>query len=660
MLTCASVDASGNVTLEWTGAIDPSAEFINYEIFDANTNTLLTTINDINAISFTVNGAGAELSSKTYYIVTNHSGAGSQVNSTNLSTVFLKVESNSGIGLLEWSSPNQQNNYKYYVERETSSMPDEWVIIDSSLTASDVYRDTVLECFSTYRYRIRTESSSFCSSFSNIETESIADENGPYKPVVTSVSVDTSTGGTVIEWNVNSAADTRGYEIFEAFPDDFRKAIDTALGINNTSYTDFSRDPTLKSQPFGVLAFDDCLSGINPTYRPSSPSSIHKTIFLSTTLDTCAREVGLVWTNYFGWPTGVESYEVYMVENNEDPVLLSSQNGMDSTYLHQGVNSSSSYSYFVKAIQSGSSKLVQSFSNKNQVVVSNLQVASYLYLSSVSVEEKNQLTIGFIADPVDAIVSYRLEKATTESGPYETIESISSNPSGQFQVIDQEVETSITRYYYRVISINDCGVTVDTSNIGTSLLLKGDTDDQSLINSLQWNGYKDWQSGVNYYNIYRGTTSNLLGGTLISSISGEATSYQDDVSDLLIAEGKFCYYIEAVEGINGFDTLARVKSNIKCIFLEPEVWVPNAFTPNNDNVNDVFKPVTRFVQEADFIFEVYNRWNQKIFESRDLNVGWDGTYKSKAVKEGVYMYIINFRSAFGNFDQRTGIINVFY
>jgi len=70
------------------------------------------------------------------------------------------------------------------------------------------------------------------------------------------------------------------------------------------------------------------------------------------------------------------------------------------------------------------------------------------------------------------------------------------------------------------------------------------------------------------------------------------------------------------------------------------LFVPNSFTPNSDNLNDVFKPVTRGIGISHYMIQVFNRWGVKVFESIDLNDGWDGTLKGAPCKSDVYTWYI--------------------
>ena len=66
------------------------------------------------------------------------------------------------------------------------------------------------------------------------------------------------------------------------------------------------------------------------------------------------------------------------------------------------------------------------------------------------------------------------------------------------------------------------------------------------------------------------------------------------------------------------------------------VYIPNSFSPNADGHNDVLYVRSAILEE--FYFAVYNHWGQKVFETRDLHKGWDGTHKGRECPNGVYDY----------------------
>jgi len=78
-----------------------------------------------------------------------------------------------------------------------------------------------------------------------------------------------------------------------------------------------------------------------------------------------------------------------------------------------------------------------------------------------------------------------------------------------------------------------------------------------------------------------------------------------------------------------------------------DIVFPNAFTPdpsgpnggyysNNDYSNHVFFPVAKGVSE--FKMQIFNRWGELVFETNDINIGWDGYYKGRLCEQGVYVY----------------------
>lgn len=75
-------------------------------------------------------------------------------------------------------------------------------------------------------------------------------------------------------------------------------------------------------------------------------------------------------------------------------------------------------------------------------------------------------------------------------------------------------------------------------------------------------------------------------------------------------------------------------------------YVPNAFTPDGNEFNQLFKPVfTSGFDPDDYNFQVYNRWGEIVFESNDPVAGWDGTYLDKLSPEGIYAWRIEFKNS---------------
>ena len=98
-------------------------------------------------------------------------------------------------------------------------------------------------------------------------------------------------------------------------------------------------------------------------------------------------------------------------------------------------------------------------------------------------------------------------------------------------------------------------------------------------------------------------------------------------------------YVITVSDSNGCaksNTIFIDDNLLNCI---GDLWLPNIFSPNNDGLNDILY-VRGAETASDFLFIIFNRWGEKIFESSDPNTGWDGTFSGEYMNNGVFAYIV--------------------
>jgi gliding motility-associated-like protein len=74
------------------------------------------------------------------------------------------------------------------------------------------------------------------------------------------------------------------------------------------------------------------------------------------------------------------------------------------------------------------------------------------------------------------------------------------------------------------------------------------------------------------------------------------------------------------------------------------IAVPNAFTPNQDSRNDIFRPVVKCNFKT-YAFDIFNRYGQKVFTSNNSTTGWDGNFNSQPCENGTYFYQIKVTTA---------------
>jgi gliding motility-associated-like protein len=88
-------------------------------------------------------------------------------------------------------------------------------------------------------------------------------------------------------------------------------------------------------------------------------------------------------------------------------------------------------------------------------------------------------------------------------------------------------------------------------------------------------------------------------------------------------------------------------------------YIPNSFTPNGDGLNEVFKGVG--IGITSYTIMIFDRWGELIFQSDNLDQGWDGTFKGKGgnvVQEGVYVWKVQLRDEKNNEHDFDGTVSV--
>lgn len=92
----------------------------------------------------------------------------------------------------------------------------------------------------------------------------------------------------------------------------------------------------------------------------------------------------------------------------------------------------------------------------------------------------------------------------------------------------------------------------------------------------------------------------------------------------------------------------EIRTNEECLTVdtqfvktikEVKVYIPTAFTPNNDGLNDFLKPLMFGIKELQY-FRIYNRWGQLIYDLKSNSRGWDGTLNGSAQQPGVYVWMM--------------------
>ncbi|MEO9022883.1 MAG: PKD domain-containing protein [Ginsengibacter sp.] len=95
-------------------------------------------------------------------------------------------------------------------------------------------------------------------------------------------------------------------------------------------------------------------------------------------------------------------------------------------------------------------------------------------------------------------------------------------------------------------------------------------------------------------------------------------------------------YHLTVKTVEGCTDTASVNVSV---FKGSAIYVPNAFTPNNDGLNDIIKPYFIGIKTLNY-FTIYNRWGQKIFSTNDMSRGWNGYFKNEPKQGSSYVWVL--------------------
>ncbi|MCB0396649.1 MAG: gliding motility-associated C-terminal domain-containing protein [Flavobacteriales bacterium] len=647
-LQCVSVDPVGSVTITWQMPEDTCSDFIRYELYRSTQatgpfNLVYQVNNDPTVLSYPDNGINAQLQPY-YYFVRAVSACGT-FDSDTLGNLTVQVTGNGGgIATVNWSlwtNPPAGTSSLVYIYREYPAGT--WTLLDSTTTAPFV--DTISICNSQINYRIMVANDSGCTSVSSVDGDVFQDVIAPGITELDSLSVDTSNGNAHMGWQPSPDPDAAGYIIYQ-WVGGFWQPVDTLWGKNNTYFNNPGGGAGANFEQYRVAAFDSC-------FNVSPLGTQHNTIFLDVSIDRCTLESSLTWNEYKGWNDGVSSYTIYAIENGGTPVALDSVQG--TSYIHTGLNGYSVYCYVVRA--NDGSGLRTSSSNKVCVYSDPPFPPAYTYVSTATVNG-SAIDVTFYVDTMAEAMQYLVQRAPIASGPYATIATLTPGGSPLVTYTDNSVDPAAGPYAYRLEVINTCGASaMISSNVGQTMVCTA-TANNDFTNTITWTAYTDWPAGISEYRIYR-TVGGVGIKAMIATVGSSQFTYIDPVDQLTSGDGSFCYEVEAVENAgNPWPFSVSSVSNEACAYQLPRLYIPNAFTPDDNGLNDEFIPISMFIDPLEYQFIVFNRWSDVVFETVDPMMGWDGTFNGHNQPLGVYVYFVKIKTVDGRTFDKKGTFNL--
>jgi gliding motility-associated-like protein len=395
----------------------------------------------------------------------------------------------------------------------------------------------------------------------------------------------------------------------------------TSSNAGDTSFSDVGLNTLKNTYTYKLIVRDLCgyafpvdSSTAHTTMNVKGAKGINKSI--------------LDWTPYIGWNL-VKKYIVYR-QNQYNPLKWDSVGSVPGDSLHFEDTSIICYQthhYKIKAVESDGF-FQESYSDTTAVTPVYIPNVIRNNIVRATVAPDNTVLVEWTPSKTRRPWNYILQRSIDDKN----FKQVGFYDRTTFHAYDKNVSVNDSSYIYRMLVRDSCGDLSPYTNIAKTILLKTDTALTSGHPALYWTTYKDWPLGVDYYEIQWFDNAAKTWKT-VGKVPAVDTQFVDMASNA--KQAFYCYRIIGFSREN--DSILSI-SNTACVPTIMHVYVPNAFTPNIDTRNETFNAKGVFI--FDYTLKIYNRWGELVFQTDDLNKGWDGTFLGAEAPEGVYIYWI--------------------
>jgi gliding motility-associated-like protein len=442
--------------------------------------------------------------------------------------------------------------------------------------------------------------------------------------------------------------DHKEYIIYRKAPGGVFTALDTIRNVNDTIYYDSTVDALQNVYCYRVRVRNVC-NFFSPLVSPE-----HCSMELDATPGI--NKAILNWNSYFGW-TNVLKYEIYReyVYSPGTYLLIGTVNGNTNTFTDSNIICYRTHHYKIKAYELGGNK---------QVSWSDTAATTPVYVPNVpsneviraTVENDKQIRIEWTDVPPKIKHKYFILERSLDGISYTRIDTAFVRTDLDFT--DTKVKVDELSYYYRMWVVDSCGdLSNNPSNIGKTILLKTDTT-ADLIPRLTWSRYQGWKEGVQYYDIQLKQADGTW-KKIARTLTGMDSTFVDNITNLNSLP-EYCYRVighrDGPPGNPGANLEITSMSNEDCTPVRSIIYVPNAFSPNRDSINDVFRAKGMYIME--FEMKVFDRWGTMVFHTKNMEEGWDGTFKGQRPLMDSYRWFIQAKGADWQYHFRNGWVTI--
>lgn len=642
--TCIEVDGD-NIIVFWEAPSDLQ-DFQYYLVYYSADGIAYANISGpVFGLQYQHNNVQPELGSRYFYIEAVYSSASAA--SEPLQSIWLRLDNfvpDYNPVLLLWNPISEplpggsDTNYEVYQEFPPGSS--NWVL-KASLTET-TYTENVLVCDDSVNYKVVMQNSQGCQSVSNINGARFATIIEPPPPVIDSLSVDEN-GHMIVGWE--PAASALEYFVFR-WESTYWNKLDT---VQDSYYIDTTVNACADLYSYTVEMRDTCLN-----VGPKDETEARTNMLLDTLIyQACEQSIQIKWTPYY-FPDA-DVYEIWCSIDGGAFDKVGQVSGNETHFFHSNPQIQSQYTFFVRARFAGGS----STTCKKSVFTPDYSRPAFVYLANADVQLNGTIHLGAYVDTLPGICTWQLWRSELNGGNPALLQTLDKTDTTKIRLpmADEMADPNSGFYEYTLKALDSCGLEAMVSNELKTIWLTGEKRDDH-INQLEWNAFEGWDAGVEQYYIYRmvGDEADPLP---VDSVGNTTYSYTDDVGAIDQQNGQFTYWVQAKENDgNPYAYKGRSNSNRLNLFLESDLFMPNAFRPGGYTPS--FKPVFRFFGGKAYLFQIYNRWGQLIFETMEPDLGWDGYYHGERIPQGVYVYRLVYTELSGKTHEQKGTVSVMY
>jgi|GEM_PF-2573729 len=485
----------------------------------------------------------------------------------------------------------------------------------------------------------------------------------PQAPDLKYVSIDPGTNNVEIGYYASPSASAIELEIkdvFQTSPVPKAIAIKTISGNTDGTVTLSPNDFQNYSDGAFASVINIAIDASDGNASSQSLQETHTAILCNSTFDYCKKSATIAWNNYKGFNVSVSNTFIYEQISGKQAKVVSIPDLQDTeaTIDVDQTNKDACY-YILSNIVDDRGNTHEVTSNKTCLSASFPKLPDFMNADYATTKSDSSIELSFTIDTATDITDYKVWHSASKDGPFEVIDSaILGKTQHPFIFQHQGNDVGKQRNFYMLVAYDECGDSILCSNMASNIYLE--LKEENLSNQLDWNAYYQWQGGTEDHYIYRSIDGGEFKEIGSENYSAEYLNHNDYLGELLYNDGEFCYYILAKESNNPHTKNGTSASNIVCIVKEARIFIPNSFNPvSKIQENRVFMPQGSFFNKEDYHFIVWNRFDEVMFESDEYGKAWDGTYKGKAVPEGLYMYKLEVEHHSGKIKKK-GTVSVKY